>query len=187
MAFVVVTPPAEEPVSMAEARAQCRVDHLDEDLLIQGLIVSARQLVERETQRSLVSRTLRASFDRFPAAGGAIELTGGPVTAISSVAYTDDAGEAATLTSDDWIADLTADVGRLWPAYDTVWPTARRMPGAVQVTYVAGYAASDDELQKLRQAILVLIGAWYDQRDGERPIPPAAQRIIDDFNIPILA
>lgn len=64
----IVSAPAEEPVSLEEARGFCRVDSdfYDDDALISSLIVAARQDAEKITWRALVTQSWRMVVDRFP-------------------------------------------------------------------------------------------------------------------------
>lgn len=63
-----IQPPVGEPITLTEAKAQCRVDTdiTQDDDRIAGLITSARIFVENWKGRALVSQTLLASWDRFP-------------------------------------------------------------------------------------------------------------------------
>jgi len=60
-----VTAPAFEPVSLADAKAQCRVDVADDDALISGLVTAARQYVESETGMALITQTWDVFADEF--------------------------------------------------------------------------------------------------------------------------
>jgi uncharacterized phiE125 gp8 family phage protein len=71
MPFVLVTPPASEPVSLAEAKLHLRVETgmTDDDTLISALIVAARQVVETITRRALITQVWKLVLDQFPAPG----------------------------------------------------------------------------------------------------------------------
>ena len=66
--LTLVTAPASEPVSLAEAKAHLRIEAADDDSLIGALITAARQSAEAHMRRALMSQTWRLSLDRFPAA-----------------------------------------------------------------------------------------------------------------------
>jgi hypothetical protein len=64
--LTILTPPAGEPVTLAEAKLFARVDIPDDDPLIQGLITAARQYIEETYNRTLVSTARMSTIDRFP-------------------------------------------------------------------------------------------------------------------------
>ena len=82
MPLQLVTPPAEEPVSLAEAKQHLRVDGGDDDLLIGSLITAARQAAETKTGRQLITARWKLVLDAFPgplmqsASGASFSLPG---------------------------------------------------------------------------------------------------------------
>ncbi len=146
-----------EPVSLAQAKAHLRVIDTSEDALITSLIVAAREWVERETGQILVQRTKTKRLDRF---GGYIELYWRPVVAVTSISYPDTAGVDATYTG------FRTNIGesRVYPALNGSWPSIGAN-GEITVTYTAGYAVGQ-EPQSLIQAMLLLIGHWFANREA---------------------
>lgn len=67
-----VTPPAAEPVSLAEARNHLRVpdDLTEDDALIAGLVAAARRVCETLASKAFVDTTFDAVYDSFPFGGG---------------------------------------------------------------------------------------------------------------------
>ena len=63
MTVILVSGPAVEPLSLAEAKSWIKVDASDEDALIQSLIVSARLAVEAATNRLLITQQWRLVID----------------------------------------------------------------------------------------------------------------------------
>ena len=106
MPLTLVTPPAEEPVSLTEAKLHLRVDFAEDDALITALITAARQAAETITGRQLVTARWKMTLDSFPGptltsilAGQAFSLPGHaillhkcPVQSIVSIQYLDTAG-----------------------------------------------------------------------------------------------
>jgi len=121
----VVTPPASEPVTIAEAKAQLNIGASDDshDTELSALIAAAREEWERDTSTALITRTL--------------ELTVRPVVSISSVKYIDTAGTEQTVSA----ADYYLDDDQLWFKNAFVFPTTEERSEAVRITYIAGYGA----------------------------------------------
>lgn len=136
----VVTPAAEEPVTLAEMRTHLRLDGTADDPLVEALVRAAREIVETALRRRLVATGLALSLSRFPAT---ILVPFPPVLEAPSIAYIDSDGNTQTLTSvaADYRVDTTAEPGRLLPPYAGSWPTTRAEPNAAVVTYTAGMGA----------------------------------------------
>lgn len=164
MPLTLVTPPAVEPVTLIEAKAHLRVTATDEDTLITALIKAARQQAEHRTVATVfVTQTWTETLDAFPAE---IVLSRRPLQSVSSITYTDTDGTEQTLAVADYQVVTDELLGRIVPAYGVDWPTARDMPGAVVVTYVAGYGAAADVPESIKSAVLLLIGHLYEHREA---------------------
>lgn len=166
--------PTVEPITTGDVIAQARVASDTPELgLVRDYMIAAREWAEAYTERSFLTQTWRMEFDwRFPAE---VRLRRGPVSAVSSIAYTDTAGDAQTLSSSLYQVDLASDPPRIRPAYGQQWPEVREQYAAVRVTYVAGYGAAAYQVpQPIRNAITMLAAYWFDQR-----VPVAEKALVD--------
>lgn len=184
MGLKLVTAPAEEPVSLAEAKAHVRQDLDADDALLTALIVAARETVESRLKRALVTQTWDLLLDAFPARPGswppasvghryawepAIRLPMPPLVSVTSVSYVDLAGDTQALASGTDYQVVSGERNRpglVAPAPGTSWPTAREQPAAVTVRFVAGYGDAAAVPVAIRQAMMLLIGNWYANREA---------------------
>lgn len=155
---------ATEPVTAAEAKAHLRVDHADDDAYIGTLITAARQHVEEWTSRALVTQTWELKLDRFPASG-AIALPRPPLQGVTAITYIDDNGASQTLAADQYTVHTSELPGRVTRAYEVTWPSTRAVPNAVTVTYTAGYGAAAAVPNPIKQALLLIVGDLYRNRE----------------------
>ena len=153
-----ITPPTSEPVTLVEARTQCRVDDSASDGQLAGLILSAREWAQDFTGRTIVAQTWELALDAFPAV---IELPLAPVQSITSITYTDTAGATQTLDPTDYEADLLSQPARIRAS--VAWPSTADVYNAVRVRFVAGYAATHPDWHRFRTAILLHVEAHYDR------------------------
>jgi uncharacterized phiE125 gp8 family phage protein len=172
--------PAVEPVTLAEAKAHCRVDASADDTLIQNLVTTARELVEDYIDRALVTQRLVMKIDEF---GSEIELprppmaSSGTVTAVT-ITYTIADGSTTTLAASEYRVDRDAQPGRIRTLYNGSWPSGLLDANAVTVTWWAGYGAATDVPQRVRSAMLMTILELYEKRsDGQ--MPEGAKRLLD--------
>jgi uncharacterized phiE125 gp8 family phage protein len=142
-----------------EAKQQLRiVADSSEDVLIGMYIESARAYVESESGYVFVRRQFTERFSDWPSY---IELGRRPIITVDSVEYQDLDGTVQSFT--DYQASI--DLRRITPI--TAWPTLG-VGGSVLVTYTAGFAQDQnvEEARLARQAILMLVAHWYNQREA---------------------
>src|SRR5690606_20751896 len=167
MSLTIVTPPAEEPVTLTEAKNHLRVDLTDDDSLISALIVAAREHAEAITRRAFITQTLKLSLDAFPANNGPIYVPMPPLQSVNSLKYFDTDGMEQTLTEGtDFLVDNESEPGRITPAPDTGWPATQNRPNAVSVELVAGLCDASTAPKGLKLAILLMEGSLYTIRDA---------------------
>lgn len=138
-----------------------------EDSLLSILITAAREWCENYTGRALATQTLEAYADSF-GAKDEIKMPMAPLQSVTSVKYKDYAGTETTLTADtDYIADTTQEPGRIVLPYCVSWPSFTAYPvNPVKIRFVAGYYASKLIPKGIKQAMLLLIGHWYINREA---------------------
>lgn len=137
-----------------------------EDALLSGLITASREYCEAFTRRALATQTIEAYLDCFPLKDR-IALPRPPLQSVTSVKYKDSAGDETTLTQNtDYIVDTESDIGGIVLPYGKSWPSFTAYPlNPIKITYVAGYA-SNLIPKTIKQAMLLLIGHWYENREA---------------------
>jgi len=155
---------ANETITLAETKLHLRVDVTDDDDLIDTLIGAALEIVEAWTWRKIGTGTLTQYCDSFPSSG-IIQLKSPPLTSVTSITYIDTNGDTQTLSTDIYDVDITTEPGSVRRAYDQSWPSTRAENNAVTITYVAGYADANSTPDTIKQAMLLLIGHWYANRE----------------------
>jgi uncharacterized phiE125 gp8 family phage protein len=160
-----VTPPTLEPVTLAEAKRQANVVASDEDSLLTALIVAARELVEQDTSRALLTQTWALKLhDWFV---DKLELPRAPLQSVTSIKYLDSAGVEQTLPASYYDVDTHREPGVIWRDEDAVWPLVSDDANAITITYKAGYGDAAAACPgRAKQAILLLVGHWYRVREA---------------------
>lgn len=161
MAIVQITEPVEEPVTNAEAVDHLRVDSDSELSLISALIIAARQRAEAYTELSFISRPFGVYLDKFPA--GELRIPSAPLVSVESIKYFDANNVEQTLNPTEYYVDAISKPGRIAPA--TVWPPTYVRPNAVNIAVTAGFGLSASVPQVIKQAMLLMIGSMYENRE----------------------
>lgn len=163
MGLRLITLAATEPVTVVEAKAHLRVEAATDDMLISSLIKAAVEYVENFTRRALLTSTWELSLDSWTEV---FLLPKAPLQSVTSLTYKDSSGTLHTLLEDtNYHVDITSEPGRIVPV--TNWPTDALHPvGAITIRFIAGYPTASTVPQTFKQAILLLVGHWYENREA---------------------
>jgi uncharacterized phiE125 gp8 family phage protein len=171
MNFYPIELPSVEPVTLDEAKAQCRVLDTSEDARLEALITVAREEAERVTHRALCEQEWEVRFDRFPCDGKSLVLPLPPIREIT-IQYLDAAGVLQTWAPGDYVAsqvfgqdeEVPVDAQRasVIPAPNKTWPETQC--GAVEAVRVQILCGYDEVPATAKQAILVMIEDLFYQR-----------------------
>ena len=175
------TAPAAEPITLAEAKAHCRVDTSTDDALITGYITTSREWIEDYIDRALIAQRLVMTLDTFPEE---IELprppmiASGTATAVTVTFVTGEAGGTAVLATTDYRVDRDSTPGIIRTTYAGSWPSHLIDKNSVTVSWWAGYGSAADVPQRAKSAMLMCVHELYEKR-GDGYMPDAAKRLLD--------
>ncbi len=173
-------------------------DITEDDELLAGLITTARQWVEKETTLVLIDSIFEMKLDNFHGIypwGQEIRLPVQPLINVIDVQYIGNDGEYVQLPATEWI-----EVGDEPPRIvanptGNCWPAVCPRPGAVLVTFRAGYESSGSPQdatrvpEAVKLAMKMMIAHWYehreatstDHRNTPTEIPLGARMLTDQY------
>lgn len=158
--------PATASLTLAEVKAQLRIDSDDEDTLLTNLIHTAEAHVDGlgDLGRAMITQTWAQYENQSP---GWVRLHMTPVRSLTSVQYYDADGVLQTATLSDFELWRDGDFMLCKPKDSAQWPQADSRPDAIKITYVAGFGdAATDIPESIRQAMLMLIAHLYENRES---------------------
>lgn len=169
-----------EVVTLQQAKAHMRIQHDSEDDKVQMAIDGAVSNIDGPggwLGRALGEQTLQGFIDlgdREDETDGrqgygwrdccrhAIRLPYPPLIEVTSIAYVDTAGASQTMSPADWqVINHGEWSSYVEPAYGKAWPALRHQPGAMTITWKAGYA--DGAIPgAIRSGLLLHIGHLFE-------------------------
>ena len=204
MPLQLVTPPAEEPVSLIEAKLHLRVDFDEDDTLIAALITAARLAAETLTGRQFVTARWKFVLDGFPGPsalgapagqsfslpGHAILLSKSPVQSVVSINYLDMGSVLQTFSPSAYTVDTACEPARITPVFGQVWPIALPQIGAVSITFDAGYGSAALVPEGIKSWIKLRVGSLYAHREevamlsrGRIDLLPFVDGLLDPYKV----
>lgn len=161
MSAMLLTPPAAEPWTIAEAKAFLRVGTSDDDAVIGALIAAARGQIEALTRSALITQTWRVTLDEWPR-DGRIRLRIGPLHDVIAARLRDDSGNATVLDEQRFITGAESGIIHA-PSWSL--PAPPRSRGGIELDVIAGFGDSASAVPDvLRHAVRTLVAHWYDNR-----------------------
>lgn len=180
MDLLTITPCPHEPVGLDEMKLHSRIDGTDEDAYVKTLIAAARRHVESIAWRTLMPATLELVLQAWPGERE-IQLPQSPLTGVTSLTYTDSAGNVQTVSPAAYVVDTATTPGRLVLKRGQSWPSTQLVEASpIRVRFTAGYSA--DQLAQgsaqgaidaaraavpevFRHAIKLIAAHWYENRE----------------------
>ena len=143
MNIVLYTAPVLEPITLNEAKSQCKVEQTDhyEDDRLNGIITTARLDVENDSRRQILTATWDYYLDEFPSKNY-IKLPFGNLQTVTHVKYTDSDGDETEMTvTTEYLVETNGDqCGRIVLPYGVSWPSFTAYPShPIVIRYVCGW------------------------------------------------
>ena len=160
--YSLVSAPAAEPVTLAEAALQVRQDSADDNAILTLLIGATREAFEAEHNIYFVTQTVDAHYPGFPGLDF-IRIPRGPMQSITSIKYTTSDDTEYTLAAANY--DVDARRGRIVLKDGKQWPVATLRPmDAVVVRCVMGFGGAAAVPQRAKHALLMTLDHLYNHR-----------------------
>jgi uncharacterized phiE125 gp8 family phage protein len=186
----ITTEPATEPITTATAKQHLLIASAvtAHDTFIASLVTAARKYIEDRLNRSLITTEWELILDSFPYDKLCLSLPRSPIVSVDSVTYVDGSGDTQTWSSSNYVLSESREPARLSLDYSKMWPEVRFQPDAVTIAFTAGYGTADDVPQPIKQAMLLLIGHWFEHRSevdsgNLKSIPMAVEALIDTYRV----
>jgi len=157
--------PAEPPISLKEAKQYCRVDHDDENSLIESLIAAAVDYLDGPSGilgRAIIDQTWLLELDAWPSR---LALPIEPVSSVT-VQYLDESGTETDVPENQMViidAPSARTVLEWVEGFQVPELSDTRYP--VKITLTAGFGAAAKELDGIKVAIKMMVGHWYENRE----------------------
>lgn len=171
MQLVLQTAPVSEPVTVDELAQHLRIDEYDSSSSteLESFIQAASEHVEEITSRALFTQTWNYYIDKFPSCNS-LKLPFGNLQSVTHVKYTDSDGTETTMTvSTEYLVETNGNqCGRIVLPYYVSWPSFTAYPSnPIVVQFVCGWDDTDDIPEKYKQAIKLICGDFYDNRESQ--------------------
>lgn len=186
MALKLKTPPASEPIALAETKAYLKVTDTADDALLSQIITALRKSCEDWTSRALVTQTWTLWRDAFPnrqkdrlphdgyfelpvdfadEAQRVLHIPRAPLQSVTFLKTYDTLNLATTFDTAKYFVDTPSEPGRIVLNATSFWPSGLRPANAVEIEFVAGYGDASAVPDALKQGILLWIKLLFGDRN----------------------
>lgn len=164
--WALLTPPAQEPITVLDARQQARFTQPNNDALFDRYIRAAREEAEEYMARGLFTQTWQFTLRHF--SDEMYLPRAAPLQSVSSVQYYDTTGALQTAATSLYTVDTISRPGRILRAMSQTWPSLRPEPhaGRVVITYVVGWTDIALIPERIKQGIRMYVAYLECDREG---------------------
>ena len=188
-AFVTtIIEPITYPVTIQEIKDFGSIDGNDLDSFLEGILIGVVESIEQYLGRSLISRTLKLTFDNWPTKE--IEFPKSPLLSIVSVNTVDEEGIETVYDSDNYYVVSENIPGKLVIKKNASLPVNNdRESAGFNIVYVAGYGDTSKVPKTIKIAIMQWVVMIYENKsmsDDEvikNEPPPSVKEILYPYRI----
>lgn len=153
MALIMKTPPANEPVSLTQAKNYLRITDKDDDAFISSLVTAVRQKAESWTRRLFITQTWSLWLDSIPP-GMTLSIPLPLLQSVSHIKTYDSDNNVSIFDPAKYFVDVVSIPGRVGLNHGESWPNALRNMNALEIEFVAGFGDELSVPETIKQGIL---------------------------------
>ena len=188
--YQVITAATTYPVSLTEAKSHLKIDTSADDTYIESIIKAATQLSEEYTNRFFIDTVIEQYASNFAELQ---TLFKSKVSAVAHVKYYDSDNSLQTLSATVYDTQLNYEPSQIQLADGQSFPTITKRNDAVICRYTVGYgSAASDVPEIIKQAILLTIGNFYENRNSvitgktATELPMNVKWLLDTYKVQIV-
>ena len=187
--YQVITPASTYPVSLTEAKLHLKVDITTDDTLITNLIVAATQVSEEYTNRFFIDTVVNQTCSDFKELS---ELFKSKVSAVTHIKYYDSDNAQQTWSSSNYVVNNEYEPCQINLVVDGSFPNIADRIDAIECKYTVGYGTASDVPDVIKQAILLTLGNWYENRMSvitgrtTTEMPMSAKFLLDTYKVQVV-
>ncbi len=164
-------------IPLSIAKQHCRIDHSDEDVILQLFLDAAIEYLEEHTTLVGGPTLFEERHDSWDCMTARTYLSRKPIRDVVSISYLDEDDNLVAIADADWNWEVSPDGAFVYFGDGYSFPELSVNAGAVRIVYTAGFDLSDtgesgtgdnpDLRRPMRftQAALLLTGHWYANRE----------------------
>ena len=187
--YQVITPASTYPVTLTEAKSHLKVDTTADDTYITSIIKAATQLSEEYTNRFFIDTVIDQTCSDFAQLQ---TLFKSKVSAVAHVKYYDNDNSLQTLSATIYDTQLQYEPSQIQLAENQSFPSITKRNDAVVARYTVGYGSASDVPEIIKQAILLTIGNFYQNRNSvvigriATELPQNSKWLLDTYKVQIV-
>ena len=186
--YKVVTAATGNILTSSEVKTHLKVDTTADDTLISALIVACTNSAQEYTNRFFLETTLDMFADEWKEIS---TLLKSPVTSVDSIKYFDQDDNQQTLDTSVYAFDMVSMPARIFLKPNQSFPELSERKNAIEVRYKVGVSSASDVDQAIKQAVLLTIGNYYENRQAvvtgtiATELPMNAKFLLDQYRVQV--
>ncbi len=190
--YQVITPASTYPVSLTEAKSHLKIDTSADDTYITSIIKAATQLSEEYTNRFFIATLIKQTCSDFAELETLFKSPLNLAFSTPVVQYYDSDNNFQTLSTNDYIVINQYEPSQIQLVDGKSFPTITKRNDAVIARYTVGYGTASDVPEIIKQAILLTIGNFYQNRNSvvigriATELPMNVKWLLDTYKVQIV-